>query len=65
MKNNLFSGEVPLGLGMALAQNGKALDRFSSLSETQRSQVIAGTHSIKSPEEMRSYVDSLANGGVI
>lgn len=65
MKDNLFSGEVPLGLGMALAQNGKALQRFSSLTEEQRKRVIDGTHSIASPEQMRSYVDSIASGEVI
>lgn len=54
--------ELPLGLGMALAQNEKAMRRFSALSESQRQQFLARTHETSSKAEMRALVDSLADG---
>ena len=57
---NLVNGEdIPLGFGMALAQNPKAMDVFAGLSQKQRKDVIRKTETIRSKEEMRSYVDSL------
>lgn len=54
--------ELPLGLGMALAQNERALRRFSALPETQKQQFLARTHEVSSKSEMRALVDSLADG---
>ncbi len=60
MKQNFVNGEeIPLGFGMALAQNPEAMDVFSSLTQQQRRQVLDKTRNIRSKEEMRSYVDSL------
>ena len=56
---------VPLGLGMALAQNSEALSRFAGLSGEQRQQIIEKTHGINSKKEMRSFVDNLSkNWGI-
>lgn len=60
-KNFVNSGGIPLGFGMALAQNSKAMEYFSSLSEQQRQAIIAGTHSISSKQEMRAYVNQMMN----
>lgn len=57
---SLMKGEIPLGLGMALAQNSTALMKFASLSEQQQQQMIQHTHSIQSKEEMQAYVNHLA-----
>ncbi len=56
-----FAGgaDVPVGFGMALAQNTAAMDAFSALSGEQRRQVLEKSRRIRSREEMRSYVDSL------
>lgn len=62
MQNGLFGGDVPMGLGMALAQNVKALEKFSEMTEKQRKSLVAGTHAINSPEEMRVYVQKIAEG---
>ena len=35
-----FSGELPLGFGMALAQNPKAMSYFASLSTEQKRKII-------------------------
>ena len=60
MTNNFADGpDVPLGFDMALAQNPDAMDVFSSLTESQRQQVLAKSRRIRSRAEMRSYVDSL------
>jgi len=55
--------DIPMGLGMALAQNPKAMKYFSSLNTTDRRNIIEHTHSIESPAEMRRYVQSLASLG--
>ncbi|NLN81099.1 MAG: YdeI/OmpD-associated family protein [Clostridiales bacterium] len=50
-----------MGFGMALAQNPKAMNYFSSLPESQRKAIIQATHGIKSKQEMRDYVNNLVN----
>ena len=54
--------EMPVGFAMALAMNPEAMQKFGTLSEEQKQQIIAGTHAVKSRDEMRPYVDSLVNG---
>ncbi len=51
--------EMPVGLGMALAMNPEAMERFSALSEQQKQQVINGTHAVKSRREMQQYVQNI------
>jgi len=53
---------IPLGLGMALAQNSDALSHFAGLPVSERQQIIERTHSIGSKKEMRSFVDNLSKG---
>ena len=54
--------EMTVGFAMALAMNPEAMQKFGTLSEEQKQQIIAGTHAVKSRDEMRHYVDSLVNG---
>lgn len=62
--NNFVNGYgIPMGFGMALAQNSRAMAYFSSLSEEQRKSIIDGTHSINSKQEMQSYVNNLVDKG--
>ena len=51
--------EVPLGFSMALAQNPLALQKFAMLSEEKKKQIIDGTHSVKSRQEMHEYVNKI------
>ncbi len=53
--------ELPLGLGMALAQNPKAMIYFASLPESGQKAIIEHTHQINSRREMHQYVASLAD----
>ncbi len=53
--------EMPVGFTMALAMNPKAMQKFATLSEEQKQEIIAGTHTVKSRAEMHRYVDSIVN----
>lgn len=53
--------EMPVGFAMALAQNPEAMQKFATLSEDKKQEIIAGTHSVKSKEEMHQYVNSLVS----
>ena len=59
MKNDLTHGNIPLGFGMALAQNTEALRKFALLSEEQRNSLIEGVHNVNSRQEMQSYVKNI------
>jgi len=57
--NSDITQDMPLGFGMALAQNTAALERFSALSEQQRRSIVEGARSVSSKQEMREYVKSI------
>ena len=59
MTNYVNGPEIPMGLGMALAENLNAMEYFASLSPAQQQAVIERTHQIRSKQEMRSCVQSL------
>ena len=52
---------LPLGLGMALAQNEAAMKRFEALSEAEKQALIERTHAVSSKSEMRRLVDGLTD----
>lgn len=51
--------EMPVGFEMALARNFDAMQKFENLSETQKQDILEGTHSVQSKEKMRRYVNSI------
>lgn len=51
--------ELPLGFGMALAQNEAAMRQFEALSEAEKQAVIQRTHNVRSRQEMQQLVASL------
>lgn len=51
--------EIPLGLGMALAQNPAAMQRFALLSDAEKQAVIARTHSVQSRAEMHELAENI------
>ena len=57
------NNEIPLGLGMALAQHVDAMQYFASLPKNEQQQIINHTHTIGSKQEMRAFVQSLAERG--
>ncbi len=53
--------EIPVGFAMMLAMNPDAMNKFAVLNEEQKQQIIAGTHAVKSRDEMQQYVNSLVS----
>lgn len=53
--------EMPVGLGMALAKNPEAMQKFASLSDRQKWEVVSGTHAVSSKSEMKQYVENIIN----
>ncbi|MBE6837181.1 MAG: hypothetical protein E7509_04205 [Ruminococcus sp.] len=51
--------EMPVGFGMALAMNPDAMEKFAALPEVKKQEIISGTHSVSSKEEMRQYVENI------
>ncbi len=58
----MSSFELPLGFGMALAQNEPAMKKFESLTDTEKESVLQRTHSVTSKQEMRNLVSGLLSG---
>lgn len=57
MKRN----EMPIGFSFVLAQNPEAMQKFAELDENKKQEIINGTHSVKSKQEMREYIAKLVN----
>lgn len=57
--------DLPMGFGMALAQNPQAMNRFAALSPEEQKQVVNGTHAVHSKQEMAAYVNRIGNGPVM
>ena len=51
---------VPVGFGMALAQNEKAVNAYAMMTKEQKNAVLAKAHQAKTRQEMQQIVDSLA-----
>ncbi len=51
--------KMPVGFAMALAMNPEAMQAFAMLNEEQKRDIIDGTHSIDSKEEMHRYVNDI------
>lgn len=62
MENNnlLNSNEIPQGLGMALAENMEAMQRFGGMGEKERQSFVNRSRSVNSKQEMRSLVSELS-----
>lgn len=54
--------KVPIGFGMALAQNEAAMMRYAHLDEAQKQDILNRAHNVRSEQEMYALVASLANG---
>lgn len=58
---NTNNMDLPMGFGMALAQNQNAMTNFSAMSSEQKQSVINSTKQIKSKKEMKGFVSNLAS----
>ena len=57
--------KVPIGFGMALAQNTAAMNRYAHLSEQQKKDILSKAHNVRSEKEMYALVADLANGTIL
>ena len=64
MANFVNGAGMPMGLGMALAEDLDAMNYFSSLSPEQQHRVMEHTHDIHSKEEMQAYVRGRFQGAL-
>lgn len=51
--------ELPVGFSMALAQNPEAMQKFASLSEDKKQEIVEGAHAVSSKKEMHRYVENI------
>lgn len=51
--------ELPLGFGMALAQNEAAMQKFEGMTEAEKQAFLQQTHNVRSKAEMQQLVASL------
>lgn len=52
-------GDMPIGFGLSLAANTKAMEAFSNMSDVMKTAAVEKSRTMKSREEMESYVNSL------
>ena len=53
-------GTLPVGFGMALAQNQTALRKYEALTEVEKKALMDQIHGVRSKAEMRQLVAELA-----
>lgn len=51
--------DMPLGFGMALAQDIDAMKQFSKLPVSKQKEIISKTRDVNSRQEMKAYVQQL------
>lgn len=51
--------ELPLGFGMALAQNEAAMKKFESMTDSEKQAILQQTHNVRSKREMQQLIASL------
>lgn len=59
MSNQKDDG-LPLGFGMALAQNEQAMEHFSTLPKSEKQAVVDGARQVRSKQEMQKYVEKIS-----
>ena len=55
----LNNDEIPVGLSMALAENLRAMERFSNMTEVEKREFISRCRNVESKQEMRSLVSEI------
>ena len=54
-------GSLPVGFGMALAQNQTALRKYEALTEVEKKALMNRIHAVQSKSEMRQLVAELTD----
>jgi hypothetical protein len=56
--------KVPIGFGLALAQNTAAMNRYAHMTEEKKQEILNKAHNVRSEKEMYNLVASLANSTI-
>lgn len=51
--------KVPIGFGMALAQNVDAMNIYAAMGEDEKKAILNRAHNAKSEKEMQNIINSL------
>ena len=60
-----MNSDVPMGLGMALAQNVEAMQAFSAMEPAKQRAIIDRTHTSGSKKEMKAFVRRIGRGETV
>lgn len=52
-------GDMPIGFGLSLAANAKAMEIFSKMSDAEKTAVVEKSRQMKNRVDMENYVNSL------
>lgn len=52
-------GDMPIGFGLSLAANAKAMEAFSKMSDVQKTAVVEQSRQMQSHADMESFVNKL------
>lgn len=52
-------GDMPIGFGLSLAANSKAMEVFSKMSDAEKTAVVEKSRQMQSRADMENYVNSL------
>lgn len=55
--------ELPLGFGMALAQNEAAMQQFESMTDSEKQALLQQARGVNSKREMQHLVAGIVSGG--
>ena len=53
--------KVPIGFGMALAMDARAMNAYSAMTEEQKQAILNKAHNARSEKEMHQIVDGIAH----
>lgn len=52
-------GDIPIGFGLSLAANAKAMEAFSKMNDAQKTAVVEQSRQMQSRADMESFVNKL------
>lgn len=56
---------VPIGFGMALAQNEKAVNAYAMMTKEQKQAILRKAHAARSEQEMQRIVSAIADDAIM
>ncbi len=55
-------GDMPIGFGLSLAADAKAMEAFSNMSDTEKEAVVEKSRHMQSRADMEQFVSGLSKG---